>query len=494
LLPKWKKLRRTTGLCTYQHRSDNLSAMSVELYHDVFARFRSGLQSAMPADIDWAILGDLVGIMHVRYRKEDELRTCLAAALIKCLPDGAVIQTQPPWHGRYKPDLVIVRRRRRIGIVEVKRQAVSEGIAEVAAYYHYRMVRLHRNLKRKGKESAFDASNWPTLLLVAAGHHLVALGAVWTGSRAICEVLGSCLLLINRDNREAEASGVRFMAATRLALQELAALPGTEADRQPYTFPYRHTCAGITVQYRAELKPGAGWSPVYEARVTHISAEATQEPETGEPVKVGDTVVVKFVRGTYGFEAHRAMAEKGLAPQIYATEAGLWTMIIMEHVEGTTLRGKTERKWKKGTMKKLMALLSALLSALHDDGFVFGDFRLNNILVRKDGRLLLCDFDWAGRASQARYPRLLNPAIRWPEGVIKEGRIMKRHDRAWLDRYRKGDFNETLPEETAGSQQGSPSSSGEHSGRPSPLPEQGAGSPHAQRRDAAPLRRSRRRL
>jgi serine/threonine protein kinase len=247
----------------------------------------------------------------------------------------------------------------------------------------------------------------------------------------------------------------------RLALEELAALPGTRADRQPYRFPYRNTCQGITVQYVDELKQASSWSPVYKATVTHIS-------EAGGPVKVDETVAVKFIKGAYGFEAHRAMADQGLAPKIYATEPGLWTMIIMEYIEGTTLHGQAAGGLTGDTIERL----TELLRALHGAGFVFGDFRLNNILVRKaDGRLLLCDFDWAGLAGKTSYPRRLNLAIRWPDGVVKGGPIEAEHDLAWLTRYRAGDYNEMVPKEAERSQQRSSSSaSREPSGRQPPLP------------------------
>jgi hypothetical protein len=477
-----KRAQGEAGLVTYQFEGDDLSAMSVLLYHDVFERFCSNLRNAEPTPVDRQLLDALVGVMHVRYSQERVLRANLSTAFrqSQCLPQDAVVGDEPPWYGGCHPDLVISKGERRICIIEVKRESIAYSIAEVALYYQYLLVDLYARDKTQDK-TAYYSSNWPTLLLVAAGHLLVAFGAVRTGQRTICEVLGTCWLLFIEHNGDIEESGARFMAAMRLALEELAALPGTPADRQPYRFPYRNTCQGITVQYVEELKQTSRWSPVYKATVTGVS-------EAGGSVKVDDTVAVKFIKGAYGFEAHRAMAEQGLAPKIYATEPGLWTMIIMEYIEGTTLHGQAADRLTEDTLEQL----EGLLRALHDAKFVFGDFRLNNILVRKaDGRLLLCDFDWAGQADKASYPWHLNSAIRWPDGVVKGGLIEAKHDQAWLARYGAGNYNEKAPEEAGRSQQQSSSSaSRETSVRLPPVGYEGAGAPRARRRDAASSQRS----
>ena len=88
----------------------------------------------------------------------------------------------------------------------------------------------------------------------------------------------------------------------------------------------------------------------------------------------------------------------------------------------------------------LLIIDGPFIMALHEGGFVFGDYRLGNVLRRKgDGRLLLCDVNWAGKEGEATYPQRINPKILWPDRVVAGGAIAKAHDMACLDRHLKGE-------------------------------------------------------
>jgi hypothetical protein len=76
-------------------------------------------------------------------------------------------------------------------------------------------------------------------------------------------------------------------------------------------------------------------------------------------------------------------------------------------------------------------------------GHVHGDFRLANILVSGD-TLKLCDFDWAEREVEARYPRFRNRDLRWPRGAEDNGLIRCEHDRARLDLFQRHDYKELV--------------------------------------------------
>ena len=80
---------------------------------------------------------------------------------------------------------------------------------------------------------------------------------------------------------------------------------------------------------------------------------------------------------------------------------------------------------------------------LHHQGFVHGDIRPQNVLVKRPvtghGALSvwLVDFDWAGEINKAKYPFLVNPDLgngfRRPSGVKGGGVITPVHDLAMVD-------------------------------------------------------------
>ena len=59
----------------------------------------------------------------------------------------------------------------------------------------------------------------------------------------------------------------------------------------------------------------------------------------------------------------------------------------------------------------------------------------NNILyVGSEHRVVLVDFDWAGKNGECRYPVTLNPGDFWAEDVLPYGIMRKAHDLWQLDR------------------------------------------------------------
>ena len=51
------------------------------------------------------------------------------------------------------------------------------------------------------------------------------------------------------------------------------------------------------------------------------------------------------------------------------------------------------------------------IELLHNNGYVFGDFRDPNVLAQEGGGVMLIDFDWAGAEGEATYPPWLNPDL-----------------------------------------------------------------------------------
>ena len=150
----------------------------------------------------------------------------------------------------------------------------------------------------------------------------------------------------------------------------------------------------------------------------------------------GRDIVVKFVE-RYGRNAHQILADAGLAPGLlYCGSPHLKdgepsyrsiSMVVMEYIDGVTL-AVAKKDLDEEKMKRVQSEVRRALNLLHEHGFVFGDLRLPNIIVTKDGQVKLIDFNWAGQGGQAKYPPLLSQGIAWPEGVTPLAVMKPEHD------------------------------------------------------------------
>jgi serine/threonine protein kinase len=158
-----------------------------------------------------------------------------------------------------------------------------------------------------------------------------------------------------------------------------------------------------------------------------------------EPVQ---DIVVKFV-DRYGERAHQLLADVGLAPRLLycglpcpnndQPSSQPISMVIMEYIDGNTLAEAKHIKDEE-TLEGVQLELQRALKLLHKHGLVFGDLRLPNIMVTKDDKAKLIDFNWAGEANQAKYPLLISQEITWPKGVEPLAVMKPEHD--W-DMWRK---------------------------------------------------------
>jgi serine/threonine protein kinase len=145
----------------------------------------------------------------------------------------------------------------------------------------------------------------------------------------------------------------------------------------------------------------------------------------------GREIIVKFAR-RYNTTAHEKLAGIGLAPELYyhcSVRGGL-TMIVMEKVQGITAS-----LWKAhhpGTRLPDFVIkdVERAIKALHEIDIVFGDLRLQNIMVCEHDKAhaVLVDFDWAETAGKGRYPATISDLRAWAPTVEPYGVMEKEHD------------------------------------------------------------------
>lgn len=163
-------------------------------------------------------------------------------------------------------------------------------------------------------------------------------------------------------------------------------------------------------------------------------------------------LVIKFLKGRYGFEAHRLLAQEGMAPQLHGyLNLGFnsWKMVVMEDVDFPPDDAADSGQYTVLTEQDQLREFNCqdkekvVMDCLHQANQVHGDMRFCNLKYVAIGdmfgdlaalkiKVYLLDFDWAGEMGKAKYPPDLNTAdIIWPAGVAPGGIIMKEHDLVW---------------------------------------------------------------
>jgi hypothetical protein len=158
-------------------------------------------------------------------------------------------------------------------------------------------------------------------------------------------------------------------------------------------------------------------------------------------------ICIKFVP-CYCKEAHEFFAAKGFAPRLHTVERlprGMY-MVVMDDVSEEYVRLSTLIQDNPELLSEehlesrnlLSSNLGLCLRQFHEAGFVHGDFRDTNIMVKtggfSDGDFLVIDYDWSGKMSQARYPLDVNTKTVWrPEGAVSGAIVEAEHDRGMLE-------------------------------------------------------------
>jgi hypothetical protein len=291
-------------------------------------------------------------------------------------------------------------------IFEVKNEVYSTKTdAHMQAMYYY--LRLWG---RADCEHLRYNSYCPTLIITIAGPSLTIHGAVYVESKVLVDELCAPLsLLPDPDNRGAT---IRLVAALRAITIAVDALIDHHTsmhhtfDKSQLSFPCLRHFTGLT-------------DSAFDIIYTH---QLTRRVYRGQD-STGRQVIIKFSPIGCCLRAHTLLADHNLAPSVFAIDESLrpfWHVTLMAWVDAEphcNLR-------QSSTSNQLRSALQLL----HREGLVHGDLRAPNILLGRDGRLRLIDFEFAGVDGTAVYPALLNPNIAWPLGV-RDGAVLKaEHD------------------------------------------------------------------
>jgi serine/threonine protein kinase len=123
----------------------------------------------------------------------------------------------------------------------------------------------------------------------------------------------------------------------------------------------------------------------------------------------------------------------GFAPGLrgFTNIGGGWFMVVMDFIDdGYQLLDDSP------VMDSFVSEVREKVISLHQAGYVHGDIRTTNIMVKKSRQpgIFLIDFDWAGVIGEVRYPMNVNVEdIRRPDGAIDNELILAEHDIAMVD-------------------------------------------------------------
>jgi len=143
-------------------------------------------------------------------------------------------------------------------------------------------------------------------------------------------------------------------------------------------------------------------------------------------------VCIKFVR-QYSKETHLLCSSLGFAPTLKGFELvpGGWYIVVMDFINDVY-----HDLGDSPTKASFETEVRESVTKLHQAGFVHGDIRNTNIMVKKNGSpgIMLVDFDWAGVIGDVRYPMNVNDVdIKRPYGACDNELIMAQHDMLMVD-------------------------------------------------------------
>ncbi|PRP73428.1 hypothetical protein PROFUN_16701, partial [Planoprotostelium fungivorum] len=291
---------------------------------------------------------------------------------------------------------------------EVKTTSGGAAFLQNCGYYYQFYI-------ESTTKKSYGRSACPCLLISFTQQEMVIFGAVFTDDGPIIDPYYSINLLYvpNDDTRHKRVA--QTICVLREAIYSLNRLYRDETECRPIDgFPFL-----CVVELDGQETPLTYQHRIGKSLVFRAKLGITEED-----------VVVK-VTCAYNTEAH--MSCTPFSPQIRAVIKQLfgWTYVIMDYVAGVTPTEVPEEK--RAVVKESV---NKAINRMHEKGFVHGDLRPCNILVRQqDCFVYIIDFDYSGKEGEAKYPYFLNTKdIRWPDGVASGKVITQQHDKDMISK------------------------------------------------------------
>jgi hypothetical protein len=252
-------------------------------------------------------------------------------------------------------------------------------------------------------------------------------GAAWN-LRPNLQVLSTVLPChFHHSDTELQSTVARHLRALKRAIEslnqyyevDLRAINHFSDDSPPQApFPY--------VTSFTSLEDSTVQKFVYETQYDSAKLLFTGELQTGK------RIYIKFVK-RYSDKAHLLCASMGFAPALIGYERipGGWYIVVMDALD-------QYQELPSGPHAPSLAdEITAKITWLHQAGYVHGDIRDTNVMVRKDGEdgFNLVDFDWAGEIGVVRYPMYVNRGggLWRPDGARDGELITADHDMMMLE-------------------------------------------------------------
>jgi Lipopolysaccharide kinase (Kdo/WaaP) family len=269
-----------------------------------------------------------------------------------------------------------------------------------------------------------------------SGPYIGFAGAAWN-LRPNVQVLSTVLPLhFHHSDTRLWTTTARHLSALKKAISSLqeyyqVELPATTHSSPPQApFPYARSFSSIedsTTQ-----------------RLTYLSQPLSDKLVFMGTLDTSKRVCVKFVQ-RYSGKAHSLCASMGFAPTLIGFERvpGGWYMVVMDALD------KDYEQLDQLVHPSALDGITAKITSLHQAGYVHGDIRNTNVMVRKDGEIgfMLVDFDWAGEIGVIRYPMHVNREdITRPDGAHDGELITADHDVQMLETMLSTHLLPTPPE------------------------------------------------